>query len=346
MKAAVLARRHVIELRDLEPPEIDRSEVLVRVEAVGVCGSDVAVFNGCHPYKRPPIVLGHELCGRIERVGADVKSLAPGDRVCSMSYAPCMGCVACQRGESQLCEAKRALSHAGWQGAFAEKVVLDEGMVFELPDEVVAEAGALVEPLSIGLHAVDLAGSDLQRVAILGSGSIGLASLVAACQRGAERVVTTDLGPDKRRRALRLGATAYVDAEEPSLVERVVSALGGSADAVVVAVGAPGVVDDAVRIAKRGGTVVIVGYFDGAVSVDLNACVQREVSLRSSCLSNGEDFREVISWLAQGSFDAHDLISHRFRLLEAQSAVELVASGEGGVAKVMLQLDAADTLEA
>ncbi|AKJ10253.1 hypothetical protein ABB07_09560 [Streptomyces incarnatus] len=320
-----------IETRRGPLPPVAEGELLVRVLATGICGSDLATYRGTHPYKSAPCVLGHELCGTVV-TGAG--GFAPGDLVCSAAYAHCDACERCAEGRTHLCTGKRNLCHLGWDGSFAEYVTLRTTMVHRLPAATDPVLGALVEPLSIAAHAVALAGPPGRRaLRIIGAGNIGLGCLIAARRLGFGRIVCSDLGPEKGERALALGADAYLDVlagetgPEPA---------DPGADAVLVASGHPGAVDEAVRVVRPGGTVVVVSFFDRPPTVAVNALVGKEVRVIGSSLSTAGDFRRVIGWLTEGSVDPMPMVTHRFGLSEASVAMALMAAGEPATGKIII----------
>lgn len=334
MRAALLTAPRVLDAEaEIPVPVIGPGELLVRVLASGICGSDLAAYRGTHPYKKAPVVLGHELCGVVERIGPDPgraakTPFAVGDLVCSAAFSPCERCPPCRRGTAHLCGDRLNLSHRDWHGSFAEYVRLRPNMAHRLPAGTDPVVGALVEPLSIGLHAIRLAGHGAGRaVAVLGSGAIGLSCLTAARRRGFGTVVCVDAGPAKAGLAEALGADGYVDARTGSPSPDRVAALvagrtaSGPPDLVVVAAGYPGVLDQAVATVRPGGTVVVVSYFEAPVAVDLNAFVGREARVLFSSLSGPDDFREVISWLADKTVDPLPLVTHQFPLHRAEEAM-------------------------
>jgi len=341
MAALVLTEPGTLAPQRLPVPEPGSGELLVRVRATGVCGSDLAVYRGTHPYKRAPIVLGHELAGTVERVGAGVTGFAAGDRVCAASFSHCERCRACRAGRAHLCEAKATLCHRGWNGSFAEFVLLRENMAHRLPDGVDWQAGALVEPLSIGLHAVRIAAREPGReLAILGTGNIGLCCLVAAGQLGF-RSVCVDVRPAAGTSARELGAAAFVDAREGDVPAAVRAALGGPADAVIVAADYPAVCEDAVAIAAPAGRAVVVSYFGSQPpAVPLNALVGAELTLTGSALSTPAEIAEVIGWLAAGEIDPRPLIAHVPDLGGTGAALVQMDSGAGRAGKVVVAVDA------
>lgn len=336
--AAVLDAVHTIRTRPVATPRLGPRDVLVRVLATGICGSDLATYRGTHPYKTAPIVLGHELCGVVTETGRLVSNLRRGQRVCSAAYSPCDGCAACRAGATNLCGARENLSHDGWDGSFAECVVLRGNMVFPLADHIPPESGAMVEPLAIAWHAARLPGGLSGRtVAVLGSGSIGLSCVLVARELAAGQVVCTDLGAGKAVLAAAAGADGYVDASAGGPVSGVLEHLGGGADVTFVASGHPGVLDEACAVTRPGGDVVVVSYFARPHESSLNRMVSAELTVRFSALATARDFAEVIDRLTAGALDPVPLITHRFPLADAAEAMRVLDAGQEVVGKVMLQ---------
>jgi threonine dehydrogenase-like Zn-dependent dehydrogenase len=336
MLAATLVATGRLHYGVVPDPAPGPDELLVRVLATGICGSDLATFRGAHPYKVPPVILGHEFCGVVARTGARVRRFRPGELVCSASFASCGTCPSCAGGRANLCPAKRNLCHLGWDGTFAEYVVLREQMTFALPDGLDPEIGALAEPLSIAVHAVSMLGPPAgRRLAILGSGSIGLSCLLAARRVGFSSVACADLGPRKGELASALGADAYIDAAQDGHIAHAAEVLG-EADAAIVASGHRGVLDEAAALTRPGGTVVVVSYFDRPHEVALNSLVSRELAVRFSLLSTPADFRLAIGWLARGEISPRPLITHRLPLAQAAEAMSLMSGGQAG--KIILRV--------
>jgi threonine dehydrogenase-like Zn-dependent dehydrogenase len=339
MQASMLTAARTIERRVVAVPEVGPHELLVRVAATGVCGSDLATYRGTHPYKAPPVVLGHELCGVVERTGAEVSDMEPGATVCSAAFSHCESCPPCMRGAINLCHARRNLCHRGWHGSFADYVVLKRNMVHRLRGDTDFTLGALVEPLTIGLHAAKLARGveDAPRIAIVGCGSIGLACLIAARQLGPGAVVACDVSPLKRRLAEALGASGYVDASAGDPAPAIGEALGAGADATMVCSGHPGALLEAASATAPGGRVVVVSYFERPLELDLNAFATRGLDLRFSSLSTGEDFAAAIAWIESGAVDPRAMITHTFPLHAADEALRRFDRHGGETGKVMLE---------
>lgn len=334
MSAAVLTGPRHVESRGIPVPDVEPRTLLVRVLTTGVCGSDVAAYRGTHPYKTAPIVLGHELCGVVERLGDGVRGFSVGDLVCAAAYSPCERCAACRAGAANLCTDRRNLSHLGWQGSFADYVLLHENMAFRLADHVDPLAGAMVEPLSIGLHAVRLA-RPAGSVVVLGSGSIGLSCALAVKRRWSAWVTCVDLGPHKEAPARLAGADDYVDAAGDDFASWVAL---GPADVVFVASGHDGALAQAAAMVRRGGQVVVVSYFDAPVLLDANALVGGELALVGSALSTAADFAEVIDWVETGAVDPRPLVTHHFDLADTAGALALLDGAGGRTGKVMIHV--------
>jgi 2-desacetyl-2-hydroxyethyl bacteriochlorophyllide A dehydrogenase len=339
MQACMLTAARTIERRVIAVPEVGPRDLLVRVAATGVCGSDLATYRGTHPYKAPPVVLGHELCGVVERTGAEVSDIEPGTRVCSAAFSHCEHCPPCRRGAINLCHARRNLCHRGWHGSFADYVVLKRNMVHRLRGDTEFTLGALVEPLAIGLHAARLArgAEDAPRMAIVGCGNIGLACLVAARQLGFGAVVACDVSPLKRRLAEALGASGYVDASARDTAPAIREAFGADADATIVCSGHPGALVEAATATAPGGRVVVVSYFERPVELDLNAFATKGLDLRFSSLSTDEDFATVIAWIESGAVDPRAMITHTFPLHAADEALRRFDRHGAETGKVMLK---------
>lgn len=339
MDAMVLEADRSVHRRRLAVPRPGPGEVLVAVMATGICGSDLAVYQGIHPYKVAPNVLGHELSGSVVEVGPGVTRLRPGDRVCSASFSHCERCRACIAGEIQLCQRKATLNHEGWNGSFAEYVVLRENMTFVLPDSVGWRAGALVEPLSIGLHAVRIAARrGAHTLVVLGAGNIGLCCLVAAVRLGM-RTACVDIREEPGNIALRLGADAYVNAALHDAVPAVRGSLpAGGADAVIVACDYPEVFADAAALVRRGGAVIAVSYFHRAEGIPLNELVGGELAVLGSALSGGQDIEDVIDWLATGLIDPLPMVGHVLALEQLGAGMRMMDSGRSRAGKILIEV--------
>lgn len=343
MEALVLKAYNQFSYDEVPVPEIGPTDVLIAVKACGICGSDVHGMDGSTGRRRPPIIMGHEAAGVIERVGPQVTRWKRGDRVTFDSTIYCGECAFCRRGEVNLCENRRVLGVScddyRQQGAFAEFVAVPERILYALPDGLPFEHAALVEPFAIAFHAVGRKKPALNDSAvIIGCGMIGLALLQAARVAGFGRIVTVDTAADRLAQAEALGADAVVNSAGPGALGDVLRAVGGAsagADHVFEAVGLAATVDLAVRSARKGGAVTLVGNVAPQVELPLQVVVTRELSLFGSCASAGE-YPACLDMMARGAIDPKPLLSAVAPLREGAAWFQRLHARERGLLKVIL----------
>lgn len=343
MRAQVLHNVRAMSLEDVSVPQVGRRQVLVRVLETGICGSDLATYNGRHPYKSPPVILGHEFSGTIEVVGDGVEDLQPGDLVTALSYSSCGACTFCGAGRTHLCQRRRSISHESWGGSFAEFVVTQADATIRLPLGFAPVVGALIEPLSIGAHATAMAarrhGSGAS-VAVLGTGSVGIACAAASRYRGFGIIVCADRIGERAETARAIGVDAFVNTVTEEFGTGVREHVGGpGADIVYVASGHAGALGEALDAVAPGGTVVIVSYFAEPVRLDVNSLVLSEKALLPSTLSTRHDVDEVIRWLSTGTFDPMRMVTHRTTLPLMDSFMKRLSEGDPEVGKVIASIN-------
>ncbi|MBW9115376.1 zinc-dependent alcohol dehydrogenase family protein [Rhizobium cauense] len=324
MKAVRLEATGKLALREVEQPEPDIGELLVRVDACGICGTDRHLFLGEFPSK-PPVTLGHEFTGIIERVGEGVSGFRAGMRVTGDPNIACGHCPECQRGRVNLCHNLQAIGiHR--DGGFAEYVCIPQQQAFELPSALDPLHGAFCEPLACCIHGVDLAeirtGSS---VVVLGGGVIGLLVVQLARLAGATNVVLLTRSEEKRALAEKLGATASADPSTADIVARLTAADGmlpGGADVVIECAGVAETIEQSASLARRGGTVVILGVMPQGVKVAIEPfdLLFREIKLLSSFI-NPFTHQRAADLVASGIIKVEPLISRRIGLAEAVEAI-------------------------
>ncbi len=319
-------------LRSVELPEphAQDGEVVVAVAHCGICGSDLHSFKSGFA-ARPGQVLGHEFCGTVLE-SRGVAGVAVGDRVTARPLIPCGRCRACMEGETQLCEdgVSRGLGY-GLRGGFAERVLVPSAVLgktlFALPNEISDRAGALVEPLAVGLHAVGQAQvRPGDTVVVLGAGPIGLAALIFLRLAGIDRAFVADPSPLRRDAARRLGAELTIDPVADGTIAGVASVTGSGpspssarADVVIDCAGVPAAFEDALRLARPGGTVVLCAMYGRELELRPDRLTGNELTLRGS-VGYRDEFPEVIAALARGEIDADALVSHELALTEIDEA--------------------------
>jgi 2-desacetyl-2-hydroxyethyl bacteriochlorophyllide A dehydrogenase len=317
----------VVETADVPAPGPD--EVLVRARVAGVCGSDVHAAHGRHPFVALPYRPGHEVVGIIEAAGSAATGAVLGQRVIVQPFLPCWTCKMCVSGRENLCENLQFFGCGYPQGGMADRFTLPADRLFPVPDELDDLTAALIEPLATPVHAVRLAGDVTGRsVAVLGAGTIGLFTLAVLRAHGAGPVISTDPNPAKRARAAALGADVTIDARTPDVAGQVRAALGGSADIVFDCVGIQSSMDQAIAIADKGGTVVVVGVPASAVTVPLPIVQDHQIRIQGSATYLPEDYRESADLLTRGVIKSADFVTATRPLDQVAEAFELASSGD------------------
>jgi 2-desacetyl-2-hydroxyethyl bacteriochlorophyllide A dehydrogenase len=328
IRRVVVTAPGVVEIRHTAPPEPGPGEVLIRMRAVGICGSDVHAWHGRHPFVPLPYHPGHEVVGTVEATGAGV-DLPAGLRVVVEPILACGACKYCRDGRYNLCATMTFFGCTAPAGGLADLFVLPAGRVVPVPEGLGDTAAALIEPLATPVHAVRLAGPDLtgRTVAVLGAGTIGLLTLAAARRAGAARVAVSDVLPAKRELARRLGADSVHDAAAPAMVADIRDDLGTSADVVFDCVAVQQTVDQAVAIAVKGGTVVVVGVPAAPVTVPLPQIQDLQVRIQGSATYTRADIDEAIAVLTGGLIDEDAVVTARYPLARVAEAFAEAAGG-------------------
>jgi trehalose-phosphatase len=276
-----------------EVPVPGPAEALVRTLAVGVCGSDLHAAHGTHPFVSLPYRPGHEVVGVIEAAGSAAAAVSPGQRVIVEPDLPCWTCKMCTSGRENLCENLQFFGCGYAQGGMADYFTLAANRLHPVPEEFDDHTAAIIEPLSTPVHAVRLAGDIAGRsVAVLGAGAIGLFTLAVLRAHGAGKVVSTDPNLAKRERAQALGADATIDARTPDVAGQVREVLGGSADIVFDCVAVQSSMDQAIAIADKGGTVMVVGVPARDVTVPLPIVQDHQIRIQGSATYLPQDYSE------------------------------------------------------
>jgi L-iditol 2-dehydrogenase len=331
MKAMKFPEAGRAEIVDVPVPNPASGEVLVRVRAAGICASDVAAFKGTHNFRRPPVITGHELAGEIVKLGLNVAGPVVGDRVALEPHVGCGRCDYCRQDNYHECPEKRFVGVGDWIGAFAEYVVATESMCHPIPATMPFDEAAMLEPFCVGLHAVRRADLRMgETVAILGVGTIGMMTLLAARCGGPGWTIVTDPSAAKRNLALSCGADVALDPTREDPTAAILNATKGrGVDVVFVAAAAPGVLEQAGNVCRRMGRLVIIASFFSGGGVEAKLVQQREQTVLGTSMYTGVDYRMAIRLWEQGrlaQFPA--LVSDRIRLEQAPEMVAALAAGK------------------
>jgi len=336
MKTLLYPAYDQLEIADQSQPHIGYGEVMLRVTACGICGSELEAFKNRSPRRVPPLVMGHEFCGVIEEIGPDVRLWTRGDRVVSHSLFGCGRCVRCVRGASHLC-AGRQLFGMNRAGGFAEYVSAPEHCLVAWPEPLPAESASLAEPLANGVHVVGLTRElNPDKVVIIGAGPIGLLCQQAfKCLSSAE-VVVADLIPERLDAASRLGAKHVVDSRHEDLLEEVLRLTGGEgADVVVDAVGSGLSKKQSLTATRPGGTTVWIGLHENAVTIESHEVTLSERRVQGSYAASLDELKIAVDLLASGRIDGTSWIK-TFPLVEGVEAFHSMLAARGDNIKGVL----------
>lgn len=341
-QAIVMTDVRKFETRDIEMPVIGDDEVGIKVESVGICGSDMHFFEGKAFHIFPnslPFVLGHECGGVIYAKGRNVKDLGIGDRVAIEPGVPCGTCEFCQSGKYNLCPSVIFLATPPHEGALKRYISFPAHKAFKLPDNVSTLEGALIEPLSVGIHAVvtgEVAPG--KTVAILGSGCIGLCTMLAAKAWGASRIIVSDLFKNRLDKALELGADYVVNSSSEDAVARILELTGGQGtDIVFETAGSNVTAAQTSFLVKRGGTIIMVGNVFGDTAFNFRNMYKKEAQLKS-VFRYRNTYPAAIQAVSDGKIPVGSIVSAQFDFEHAQAAFELAIDDKQNCIKNVINL--------
>lgn len=341
MKAMLLSQYRQLEITDLPTPIPGAGELLIRVAACGICGSDVHGYDGSSGRRIPPIVMGHEAAGRVAALGAQVTGWREGDRVTFDSTVSCGSCPYCSRGEINLCDRRRVLGVSCGDyrcaGAFAEYVIVPQRIAYKLPDALSFSEAAMLEAVAVAVHAVSL--SPIMpgtQALVLGAGMIGLLCLQALRAAGCSTVFISDIDPSRLALAKEVGATEPLNATGDELVAEIFKRTqGAGVDLALEAVGIDATVRAAVNSVRKGGAVTLVGNITPEVTLPLQKAVTRQIRIQGSCASAGE-YPQAIRLLTSGAIKVRPLISAVAPLEDGPRWFERLYAREPNLMKVVL----------
>jgi threonine dehydrogenase-like Zn-dependent dehydrogenase len=337
MQALLYSAYGELEVRDVPEPAAGPGEVLVRVGACGICGSETGSFAARSTRRVPPLIMGHEFAGTVAALGEGVEAPRVGERVVVNSLVHCGACDLCRRGLTHLCRSRQVFGMHR-PGAFAELVAAPAGIVYAMPDSMTAIQGALVEPLANGIHVLRLAaGNSLERVIVLGAGPIGLMCLQAALQLGAAQVAVSEVSAGRREVALALGAAMAWDPRDGGHVKAIAAFTADQgADLVIDAVGSAQTKRDSLTLARPGGEIVWIGLHGDEVTLNSFDLILAERRLSGSYGAADADVRTAIEWFSAGKVRADPWVE-TVPLSRGAEAFFALLRQEGDAVKVVLE---------
>lgn len=335
MKALVYTEPYRTQYRDWDEPEPGPNQALLVVEATGVCGSDMAGYQGRSSRRKPPLILGHEVVGTALSAPKG-SGLQPGDRVVANPLQSCGHCRACLEGHQNLCDAWRLLGMDSEQGGFAERVVVDAPNLARIPTDMPVEMAVMVEPFANSVHVMGIASQKgAETLLIVGAGTQGILALMLARHLGHTQIAVAETNPARLELAGRLGAALCINPLTTDIASTIRSWAPGGVDLALEAVGASTTRMAAVGAVKKGGRVILLGLHDQTGEADYAAIVRNEIELVGSFAYTHADFARSLELLSTGSIDPKPYV-RSMRLQDGQQAMEFLSGDPGAVLKVML----------
>lgn len=341
-RAAYMTAVKRMEIRELPVPAAKSGEVVIKVEYVGVCGSDAHFFESGQRKGKDfdlPFILGHECAGTVTQVGEHVEGLKPGDRVCFEPQITCGTCAYCRSGHYNMCPDVKFPSVPPYDGMLRDYVAIPAHLAYRLPENVSSMEGALIEPLAVGLSAAERGDVSLgQNIVILGAGCIGLVTLMACKARGAGKVIVCDLFDKRLDKALELGADVAINAKGEDVEARVLELTGGvGADVVFETAGNPRTAAQTSDLVRRCGVVVMVGNINGETPYRFMDLMYKESEIRT-IYRYRNNFATAIQAVANGSIDVKKIVSHEFDFQDVQAAFDNSLYNRQDVIKAVIKL--------
>ena len=339
MLQQVMTAPGVIEFRETPRPIAAEGQVLVRIMRIGICGSDIHVYHGKHPFTRYPVTQGHEVSGRIEAVGSGVEGLSVGQKVTIEPQVCCGHCYPCTHGKYNLCEELKVM---GFQttGTASEYFAVDAAKVTPLPETMSYDEGAMIEPLAVTVHAAkrfpELKGA---RVAILGCGPIGILLMQSCKALGAASVLVTDVSDYRLSVARSVGADYAVNTGETDMEQALRDAFGSDkADVIYDCAGSDITMGQAIRCARKCSTIVLVAVFSKMASVDLAVLNDHELELNTSMMYRHEDYVDAIRLVSEGKVQLRPLMSRHFAFRDYLEAYQYIDENREMTMKVIIDV--------
>lgn len=338
MRAVILSGPNEFAPGIINKPTIGDHDILLEMKKAAICGTDIRILEGTkRKGVRYPSVIGHEMCGIISEVGKCVEGYAVGEKVAIANVIPCNSCHSCLTGRENACMDRKAIGYE-FDGGFEEYVLIPEiciksGNVIKLPDHVSYAEGALIEPLSCCIRGLKNAGTGFNdTVLIVGAGPIGLMHLQLAKIVGAKEVIVSEPIASRREKAEKLGADCIVDPTKENLAEIIMERTGGlGVDVIVMAIGVPAIINDTLKLSKKGGTVNLFAGFAGTgeAKIEVNTIHYNEINVNGSTAYKREDYLEAADMVISGKVNLEEIVTHTFKIEDFVQAYEVCKSGEG-----------------
>lgn len=339
MIQAIMTEPGKIEFNDVPVPEVKPNQIKIKMKSIGVCGSDIHVNHGKHPYTSYPVVQGHEVSAEVVEVGSEVTNVKVGDKVTIQPQVVCGECYPCTHGLYNDCEELKVM---GFQttGMASEYFVVDADKALALPADMSWEHGALIEPLAVAVHAVRRAGDIAgKKIVVLGGGPIGNLVAQTAKAMGAADVLISELSPYRLEVAQKCGIKT-IDAKNENILESIIANFGKDrADYIFECIGINVTINQAIEYARKGSTIVVVGVFGDLATVNMGYVQDHELSLLGSAMYREEDFIKAIELVNEGLIEFDTLITHRVKFKDYSEAYDIIDQQKDKAMKVMIEME-------
>ena len=341
MTQAIMTEPGNIIYQEVDIPEVKTDQIKVKMKRIGICGSDIHVNHGKHPYTSYPVVQGHEVSAEVVETGKDVTNCKAGDKVTIQPQVVCGKCYPCTHGMYNDCEVLKVM---GFQttGMASDYFVVDANKALVLPEEMSWDHGAMIEPLAVAVHAVRRYAADMtgKKAVVLGGGPIGNLVAQTAKALGAEVVLLSELSAYRLDTAKKCGI-ATVNPSEEDLLEAIIEACGEDrADVIFECIGINPTMKQAIAYARKGSHIVVVGVFGDLATVDMAAVQDHELTLLGSAMYREEDYIKAIELVAAGKIEFEALITHRFGFREFKKGYDTIDLEKDKAMKVMINMEA------
>ena len=343
MKALVMHEYKHLTYEDVAQPVPGKGEVLIRLKACSVCGSDVHGFDGSTGRRRPPVIMGHEASGMVVACGEGVKDHKPGDRVTFDSTVYCNTCEMCRKGKVNLCSSRKVLGVSCEEynrpGCFAEYITLPEYILYDIPDNVTYVQASMIEPLSVAYHAAtrtEIRPGD--SVVLFGIGTIGLLTLQVVRSFGAGRIVAVDIDDSRLELAKKNGATDCINSKTGDAVAALRALMPEGADIAIDATGIDATANMCIKSVGLDGRVILIGNVAPEIRFPLQYVVTRQISLFGSCASAGE-YPQCLELISSGKVEVDSMISKIVPLSEGDTWMNKIYNREDGLTKIVFLCD-------
>ncbi len=327
MKAVKYQRIRHAEVVEADTPEIKPGDLLIGVHATGICASDVASYQGNHPYRVPPVISGHESAGQVVSIGEGVKNFQVGDRIVIEPQIGCGVCRLCIDGDYNICKQKRLMGTPAWAGGFAQYISVPEPCAYKIPDNMPYAEATLIEPLSVAIHAIARAGVKAgESVAILGTGAIGLMLVLTSIYKKAGKVICSDIKKKKLEFARLLGATDILNPNHLNVTDEILKLTDGiGVDTTFVTVGTDEIMDTALNLTRPKGKVIAVANFSPQTQIPMPRVQLQEREIIGTAMYTKSDYLSAIKMMPDVLKQLTGFITHRIGMIELPAMIDSLA---------------------